>query len=194
MIYHAALAEYFNLSLLSSLRSSLAPNRDCLLHLVFTKCFSLLRSLSFLFLINMMASGFLTFNLPFVSMSSYFPTQTCSSPAPSLLLLLVLHWSKELTLVPGANHPIGKEDARPKNSSSSTSGVYGCSPSTVSAASSLSQYWFSLSSRRVEMIFPPSFLICWFLFHVLILPCNTDSYTLILKACTRYIPVFPYIQ
>jgi len=48
MIYRAGLAEYFNLILLSSLRSSLPLERDCLLHLGFTKYFSLLLSQYFL--------------------------------------------------------------------------------------------------------------------------------------------------
>ena len=104
MIYCAVLAEYFNLILLSSLRSSLPLNGEIVCFVWYLPdiylCFSL--SISFLLLLNMMASGFLTFNLPFLSMSSYCQPPTSlhklplPTPGPSLLLLFVFHWRNSL--------------------------------------------------------------------------------------------------
>lgn len=119
-------------------------------------------SISFLFL-NMLASGFLTFNLPLLSMSSYCqPTislhKLLPRPGPSLLLLLDFQWSKELARVPGGNHPIVEEDDRPKNSSSSITGVYDCSlwPFPVLVLTSVHQGHWKLS-------FLPFFLLgSWF--------------------------------
>lgn len=207
MIYHAILEEYFNLILLSSLRSSLQLNGEIVCFIWYLPNISLCCCLSIFFLLllfNLMACGFLTFNFPFLSMSSFCqPTASLHklhllTPGPSLLLLLVFHWSRELALAPGDNHPIVEEDDRPKNFSSSIL----CFMSAVPVLflqpltfPSIGSHLFS--SRRLEIIFspsfPPSFPICWFLLHILILPCNTDIYSLTLKACTKYIPVFPYI-
>lgn len=150
----------------------------------------------------MMDSGFLTFTLPFLSrLPTASPLLHCTNflfKARSFIPTLVFHWSKKLPLAAGDKHPIAEEDDRPKNFSCSKAGFNDCSPSVLHAASDLSQYWFSLSSRRLEitfsLTFPLRFPICQFLFHILILSFNTDIYSVSLKACMRYIPVFPYIE
>lgn len=150
----------------------------------------------------MMDTGFLTFSLPFLScLPAASPLLHCTNflfKAGSFIPTLVFHWSKKLPLAPGDKHPVAEEDDRPKNFSSSKAGFNDCSPSVLHAASDLSQYWFSLSSRRLEitfsLTFPLRFPICQFLFHILFLSFNTDIYSVSLKACMRYIPVFPYIE
>lgn len=153
MTYHIVLPEYTNL-VLSSFRYSLpfTYQWDCLLHLITIKYFSLFVFLiSFHILLNMTAS------------------------TRSFTATLVFQRSKELTLVQGNDFPRVEKDDRPKNFFSSITQVLQQSPSAVSAISDLFQYWFSSISVKVSgnkhfSQFPPRFLICWFLFHILIWP------------------------
>lgn len=98
-----------------------------------------------------------------------------------------------LTLAPGDNHPVVEEDDRLKEFLFQHNWVLWLQSQNLLQALTFSSTGSHLfSSRRLEIIFSPSFplrfLICWFLFHILILPCNTDIYYLSFKC--PYFPIY----
>lgn len=135
--------------------------------------------ISFCFLLNLTASGF------WPSAFLFFPCLPTANPVlhrfclpipdPSRLLLLVFQRSKELTLVPGDDLPRVQKHDRPKNFSSSVTEFYNRVPvlflQFLTFSSTGSQVFLL---RALEMSFfpqfPPRFLICQFLFHILIWP------------------------
>lgn len=155
--------------------------RDCLLHLVSVKYFSLLSSF--------ISSSSLTWQ-PVVfwpSASLLFPCLPTANPVLPYTDFLSSYTRSFTAALTCLSEKQGTHSCTRRWPSQSGGGwqakefllqhnwVLHWSPSALFAISDLSQYWFSSISiketgNKLFSQFPPRFLICWFLFHILIWP------------------------